>query len=151
MYLKRQDMIDIIISAFNDYFYKSAINKRLVFGFNISPLTSYDCTSLNSFVKELDNKMIDEVDFYSFMLIDNFDQCISRLLYVAGKWKELCFFQMLIMDDIKNDIVTIDYSTVFTTTIYVYFRYDSKTVKMCVDDEKIAIKIETITMQEKEF
>lgn len=151
MYLKRQDMIDIIISAFNDYCYKSAINKRLVFGFITSPLTSYDCTSLNSFVKELDNKMLDEVDFYSFMLIDNFDRRISRLLYVAGKWMELCFYNMLIMNDIKNDIVIIDYSTVFTTTAYVYFRYDSKTIKMCVDDEKIGIKIETITMQEKEF
>ena len=58
---------------------------------------------------------------------------------------------MLIMNDIKNDIVTIDCSTAFTTTMYVYFRYDSKMIKMCVDDEKIGIKIETNTIQEKEF
>lgn len=151
MYLKRHDMIANIISAFNDYGYKSAINKRLCFGFNIAPLSYSDCIALNSVVKELDNNMLYEVDFYPSMFIDSFDLSISRLLYVSGRWIELCFYNMLIMDDIKNDIVTIDYSTVFTTTIYVYFRHDSKTVKMCVDDEKIGIKIEIITMQEKEF
>lgn len=151
MYLKRQDMIAFIINGFNDYGYKSAINKRLCFGFNISPLTYADCISLNSVVKELDNNMLDEVEFYPSMFIDSFDLCISRLLYVSGRWIELCFYNFLIMNDIKNDIVNIDYSTVFTTTIYAYFRYDSKMVKMCVDDEKIGIKIETITIQEREF
>ena len=151
MHLKRKDMIVFIIGAFNDYGYKSAINKRLGFGFNISPLTYSDCISLNSVVKELDNKMLYEVEFYPSMFIDSFDLCICRLLYVSGRWIELCFYNMLIMNDIKNDIVNIDYSTAFTTTIFVYFRYDSKTIKMCVDDEKIGIKIETYTIQEKEF
>ena len=144
-------MIVFIIGAFNDYGYKSAINKRLSFGFIIAPLTYADCIALNSVVKELDNKMLNEVEFYPSMFIDSFDQCICRLLYVSGRWIELCFYNMLIMNDIKNDIVNVDYSTTFTTTIYVYFRYDSKMVKMCVDDEKIAIKIETNTIQEKEF
>ena len=151
MRLKRQDMIAFIINGFNDYGYKSAINKRLGFGFNISPLTCSDCISLNSVVKELDNKMLYEVEFYPSMFIDNFDLCICRLLYVSGRWIELCIYNMLIMNDIKNDTVNIDYSTAFTTTIYVYFRYDSKMIKMCVDDEKIGIKIETNTIQEKEF
>ena len=151
MRLKRKDMIVFIIGAFNDYGYKSAINKRLGFGFNISPLTYSDCISLNSVVKELDNKMLDEVEFYPSMFIDSFDLCICRLLYVSGRWIELCFYNFLIINDIKNDIVSIDYSTAFTTTIFVYFRYDSKMVNMCVDDEKIGITIETINIQEKEF
>ena len=151
MRLKRQDMIDFIRNGFNDYGYKSAINKRLGFGFNISPLTYSDCISLNSVVKELDNKMLDEVEFYPSMFIDSFDLCICRLLYVSGRWIELCFYNFLIINDIKNDIVSIDYSTAFTTTIFVYFRYDSKMVNMCVDDEKIGITIETINIQEKEF
>ena len=151
MHLKRKDMIVFIIGAFNDYGYKSAINKRLYFGFNVSSLTYTDCSSLNSVVKELDNHMLDKVDFYPSMPIDNFDQCLCRLLYVSGRWLELCFYNMLIMNDIKNEIVTIDYSTTFTTTIYVYFRYDSKMIKMRVDDEKIGIEIEINTIQEKEF
>lgn len=151
MYLKRQDMIGIVISAFNDYGYKSAINKRIGIGFNISSLTYADCISLNRVVKELENNMLDEVDFYPSMFIDSFDLCICRLLYVSGRWIELCFYNFLIMNDIKNDIVNVDYSTAFTTTMYVYFRYDSKMVKMCVDDEKIGIKIETNTIQEREF
>ena len=151
MHLTKNDMIDCVKEVFEDYGYKSAINKRLCFGFIIAPLTYADCNSLNSVVKELDNHMLDKVDFYPSMPIENFDQCLCRLLYVSGRWIELCFYNMLIMNDIKNDIVTIDYSTAFTTTIYVYFRYDSKTIKMCVDDEKIGIKIETYTIQEKEF
>lgn len=151
MHLKRKDMIDIIISAFNDYGYKSAIYKRLGFGFNIRSLTYADCTALNSVVKELDNHMLHVVDFDPIMTTDNFDQCICRLLYVSGRWIELCFYNMLIMNDIKDDIVNIDYSPEFTTTIFVYFRYGSKNVYMCVDDEKIGITIETITIQEKEF
>ena len=151
MRLNRKDMIVFIIGAFNDYGYKSAINKRLCFGFIIAPLTYADCNSLNSVVKELDNHMLDKVDFYPSMSIDNFDQCLCRLLYVSGRWIEICFYNMLIMNDIKNDIVTIDYSTAFTTTIYVYFRYESKMIKMRVDDEKIGIEIEINTIQEKEF
>ena len=151
MRLKRKDMIVFIIGAFNDYGYKSAINKRLCFDFIIAPLTYADCNSLNSVVKELDNHMLYGVDFEPIMTKYTFDKRICRLLYVSGRWIELCFYNMLIMNDIKNDIVTIDYSTAFTTTIDVYFRYDSKMVKMCVDDEKIGIKIETNTIQEKEF
>lgn len=151
MHLTKQDMIDCVKEVFEDNGYKSAIIKRLWFGFNKTLLNYSDCYSLNSVVKELDNHMLHAVDFDPIMTIDSFDLCICRLLYVSGRWIELCFYNMLIMNDIKNDIVTIDYSTVFTTTIYVYFRYDSTTIKMCVDDEKIGIKIETITMQEKEF
>ena len=151
MRLTRKDMIDFITTGFNDYGYKSAIKNRMVFGNNIFPLTYADCIALNSVVKELDNPMLYEVDFVPIMTTDKFDLCICRLLYVSGRWIELCFYNMLIMNDIKNDIVNIDYSTVFTTTIFVYFRYGSKMVNMCVDDEKIGITIETINIQEKEF
>ncbi len=149
MYLKRQDMIDIIISAFNDYCYKSAINKRLVFGFITSPLTSYDCTSLNSFVKELDNKMLDEVDFYSSMLIDNFDRCIRRLLYVAGKWKELCFYQFLIND--TSDLFYVNISNECETHIIVFFSTNDSNISMGIDDQKVGIKIVKTIYTEKEF
>ena len=151
MRLTRKDMIVFIMNGFNDYGYKSAINKRLYFGFNIASLTYTDCASLNSVVKELDNNMLHAVDFDTIMTTDNFDQCICRFLYVSGRWIDLCFYNLLIMNDIKDDIVSIDYSTEFTTTIFVYFRYGSKMVNMCVDDEKIGITIETINIQEKEF
>ena len=151
MHLTKQDMIDCVKDVFEDYGYKRAINKRLCFGFNISSLTYADCTALNSVVKELDNPMLHTVVFDPIMTIDNFDISICRLLYVAGRWIELCFYNMLIMNDINNEIVTINYSTVLTTTTYVYFRYGYKIVNMCVDDEKIGIKIEINTIEEKEF
>lgn len=149
MYLKRQDMIDIIIKAFNDYGYKSAINKRLGFGFNISPLTYADCTSLNSVVKELDNNMLDEIYFDLIMTTDNFDQCISRLLYVAGKWKELCSYNMLIND--MSDLFYVNISYESETLINVIFATKDFNIGMAVDDQKIGIKIVKTINTEKEF
>ena len=149
MHLKRKDMIVFIIGAFNDYGYKSAINKRLCFGFIIAPLTYADCNSLNSVVKELDNHMLDKVDFYPSMLIDNFDLCISRLLYVAGKWEKLCFYHMLI-----NDTSNLFYENICNeceTHINVFFTTKDSNILMVVDDQKVGIKIVRTLKTEKEF
>ena len=149
MYLRRKDMIDIIIRAFNDSGYKSAINKRLGFGFNIAPLTCSDCTSLNSIVKELDNKMLDEVNFYPSMPIDNFDVCISRLLYVAGKWEKLCFYQML-----PNDTSDLFYENICNeceTHIYVFLTTKDSNILMYVDEQKVGIKMVRTIKKEMEF
>ena len=149
MYLRRQDMINIILRAFNDNGYKSAINKRLVFGFNRYSLTCSDCTSLNSIVKELDNNMLDEVDFYPSMSIDNFDLCISRLLYVAGKWEKLCFYQMLI-----NDTSNLYYENICNeceTHINVFFTTKDSHILMAVDDQKVGIKMVRTRKMEMEF
>ena len=119
------------------------------FGFNISPLTYADCTSLNSVVKELDNHMLNEVDFDPIMTTDNFDLCISRLLYVAGKWKKLCYYQLLIND--KSDLFYANICYLSETLINVIFASKDSNFGMSVDDQKVGIKmVRTITM-EKEF
>ena len=150
MYLKRKDMIVFIIGAFNDYGYKSAINKRLGFGFNISPLTYADCTSLNSVVKELDNHMLDEIDFDLIMSKDNFDQSICRLLYVAGKWKELCFYQVLINETYDSFYVNICNECETNIEVFFITNKDS-TIGMTVDDQKVGIIILQTIYTEKEF
>lgn len=148
MYLRRQDMINSILRAFNDNGYKRAINKRLVFGFNRYSLTYSDCTSLNSIVKELDNKMLDKVDFNPIMPTDNFDLCICRLLYVSGHWEELCHYIMLITNFLKEcDYIITESETEF---FIVYLRQFMKT-EIYVDCQKIGIIIKTIIEQEKEF
>lgn len=149
MYLIRQDMIAIIMRVFNEYGYKNAINTRLGFCFNISQLTSYDCTALNSIVKELDNKMLDEVYFYLGMSIDNFDNYIRRLLYVAGKWKELCFYQFLIND--TSDLFYVSIYNECETHINVFFTTKDSNICMAVDDQKVGIKIVRSIKKEKEF
>lgn len=149
MYLSRQDMINLVIETFNNSCFTIAINKRLGFGFNISPLNGYECTSLNSIVKELDNKMLDEVDFYPDIPIDNFDLCISRLLYVAGKWEELCFYQMLL-----NDTSTLFYVNICNeceTHINVFFTTKNTNIGMSVDDQKVGIKMARLIKMEMEF
>ena len=151
MYLSREEMIYQVSDTFINDEYKKVIFKRLFNSFAITPLNSKNCKVLNEIVNHFNNPMLNEVYFERTMSEKVFDNYLSRLLYVSGCWIELCFYNMLIMNDIKNDIVNIDYSTAFTTTIYVYFRYNDNTVKMCVDDEKIGIKIETNTIQEKDF
>ena len=148
MHLKRQDMIAFIINGFNDYGYKSAINKRLGFGFNIAPLTYADCIALNSVVKELDNHMLDKVDFHPIMTIDNFDLCICRLLYVSGHWEELCHYIMLIKESIKDCDYLIEETE--TEFIIAYIRNFMITI-IYVDCQKIGVRIITIIPQEKEF
>ena len=149
MFVKRQDMIANIISSFNHYGYKSAINKRLGFGLNIAPLTYADCISLNSVVKELDNHMLNAVDFDPIMTTDNFDLCISRLLYVAGKWKELCFYQLLINETSDLFYANICYES--ETLINVIFATKDSNIGMVVDDQKVGIKMVRTINMEKEF
>lgn len=148
MHLTKQDMIDYVKEVFEDYGYRSAINKRLGFGFNISSLTYADCTSLNSVVKELDNHMLDEVDFDISMSKDNFDLCICRLLYVSGHWEELCHYIMLI----NGSLTDCDYLIAESETEFfiVYLRNFLKTT-IYVDCQKIGVIIKTIIEQEKEF
>ena len=148
MDITRQDMIDIIKNAFEDYDYKSVINKRLGFGFNISPLTFAECISLNGVVKELDSNMLYDVEFYPSMFIDNFDQCICRLLYVSGHWEELCHYIMLIKESIKYCDYLIEESE--TEFIIAYIRNFMITI-IYVDCQKIGVRIITIIPQEKEF
>ena len=149
MYLNRKDMINRIIETFKNSGFKRPINKRLCFGFNKSPLNFSDCTVLNSIVKELDNKMLDEVYFYLGMPIDNFDLCISRLLYVAGKWEELCFYKMLVDD--KSDLFYVNICNECETHINVFFTTKDSNICMAVDDQKVGIKIVRSIKMEKEF
>ena len=149
MYLTKQDMIDCVKGVFEDYGYKSAINKRFGIGFNIFPLTYADCTALNSVVKELDNPMLDAVNFDPIMTTDNFDLCICRLLYVVGKWKELCFYQVLINEN--YDLFYVNICNESETQINAFFTTQDSNIGMAVDDQKVGIKIVKTKHTEKEF
>ena len=130
MYITRQDMIDRVNNAFSEYGYRSYIDKRLGFGLGICPLTTIECEDLNDVVKLIDSIMLINVHFEPSMAFDEFSRCISRLLYVAGKWIELCFYQLLI-----NDISGLFYVNICMT----------------VDDQKVGIKIVKTKNTEKEF
>lgn len=149
MHFKRQDIINIIIRAFNDYGYKRAINKRLAFGFNRYSLTCSDCTSLNSIVKQLDNKMLDEVEFYPSMTTNNFDRSISCLLYVSGNWKELCFYELLINN--TSDSYYVKICNESETNIIVFFSTNYYNICMEVDDQKFGVTSVKTIYNQKEF
>lgn len=93
--------------------------------------------------------MLDEVDFDPSISLDNFDICISRLLYVAGKWEKLCFYQMLI-----NDTSNLFYENICNeceTKINVFFTTKDSNILMVVDDQKVGIKMVRTIKMEMEF
>ena len=151
MYLTRSDMIEKVKEAFLDDEYKSAINKRLVLGFSIDSLNSSDCRVLNWIVDDLESPMLIYVVFSASMSSDLFDTYISRLLYVSGKWVELCFYQMLISHEFKECKIEINFDNGKETVVAVYFAFDFISVIMGVDDQKTSIRITTDSIQEKEF
>ena len=149
MYITRQDMIDRVNNAFSEYGYRSYIDKRLGFGLGICPLTTIECEDLNDVVKLIDSIMLINVHFEPSMAFDEFSRCISRLLYVAGKWIELCFYQLLI-----NDISGLFYVNICIeceTHIIVFFSTKDYNICMGVDDEKVGIKMVRTIKIEKEF
>ena len=149
MYITRQDMIDRVNNAFSEYGYRSYIDKRLGFGLGICPLTTIECEDLNDVVKLIDSIMLINVHFEPSMAFDEFSRCISRLLYVAGKWIELCFYQLLI-----NDISGLFYVNICNeceTNINVFFTTKDSNICMGVDDQKVGIKMVRTIKMEKEF
>lgn len=149
MYVTRQAMIDFVNNVFEEYDYKGDISKRLNVRNNTTQLTYNDCISLNDIVKKLDSQMLNEVDFDLFMTIENLDNSICRLLYVMGKWTELCFYQMLIND--TSDVFYVNICNNCETHINVFFTTDVANIGMAVDDQKVGIKIATTIKTEKEF
>ena len=149
MYITRQDMIDRVNNAFSEYGYRSYIDKRLGFGLGICPLTTIECEDLNDVVKLIDSIMLINVHFEPSMAFDEFSRCISRLLYVAGKWLELCFYQLLI-----NDISGLFYVNICNeceTHINVFFTTKDSNICMGVDDQKVGIKMVRTIKMGKEF
>ena len=149
MYITRQDMIDRVNNAFSEYGYRSYIDKRLGLGLGICPLTTIECEDLNDVVKLIDSIMLINVHFEPSMAFDEFSRCISRLLYVAGKWIELCFYQLLIND--ISDLFYFNISYESETLINVIFATKDSNIGMVVDDQKIGIKIVKTINTEKEF
>ena len=149
MYITRQDMIDRVNNAFSEYGYRSYIDKRLGFGLGICPLTTLECEDLNDVVKLLDSIMLINVHFEPSMEFEEFSRYISRLLYVAGKWIELCFYQLLIND--TSNLFSENICNECETHINVFITTKDSNILMAVDDQKVGIKIVKTKNTEKEF
>ena len=149
MYLTRNEMIENVKQAFLDYGYKSAVDKRLGFGFSIAHLTTSDCRALNCIVENFDNPMLTKVVFVSSMSESKVDDLICRLLYVSGNWIELCYYQMLIKDAYNLYYFNVCNKT--ETHITVFFTTKDSNIGMSVDDQKVGIKLVTTIKEEKEF
>lgn len=105
--------------------------------------------SLNAIVESINNIMLTNVHFEPAMSVESFSRCISRLLYVAGKWTELCFYQMLIND--TSDLFYVNICNNCETHINVFFTTKDSNIGMAVDDQKVGIKIVSTIKTEKEF
>lgn len=149
MYLSRKEMIYQVSSAFINDEYKKAIGKRLFNSFAITPLNIKNCKGLNEIVNLFNNPMLIQVYFEWTMSEKVFDNYISRLLYVSGKWVKLCYYQMLIND--TSNLFYVNICNESETHIDVFFTTKDSNILMVVDDQKVGIKMVRTIKMEMEF
>ena len=148
MRLTKNKLIDIVSGTFNDPQFKIAINKRFIFGLNANPLKSDQVFALNFLIRQIDNPMLYGYEFSCDMFEYTFDKYMYRLLYVSGKWESLFHYYLLANFDFNK--CKMHYKELETFAYIIYF-FNNMALRIHVDDQKMSIKIEQISYQEKEF
>ena len=147
MHLTRNEMIDKVSNVFNSQ-YRVSMNKRFIFSFDADPLKAEQIYDLNLIARNLDSQMLKDTVFSIDMSSELFDTYISRLLYVAGEWESLCHYNLLADFSFENCKFYCIYTETLTKITYFF---NNMVLRMQVDEQKIAIKLEKIISEEKEF
>ena len=93
-YCTRADLKHMVSNAFNNISYTNIVNDRLINGYFVCAKL-YDIEELNKLLSKLDSPVVTGKEFYLGMGTEEFDRLISRMLYIAKKWVELCHYTLL--------------------------------------------------------
>ena len=93
-YCTRADLKHIVLNAFNNISYTNMVADRLINGYFVGAKL-YDIEELNKLLSKLDNPVVTGKEFHLGMVTEEFDRLISRMLYIAKKWVELCHYTLL--------------------------------------------------------
>ena len=93
-YCTRADLKYIVLNAFNNISYTNMVADRLINGYFVGAKL-YDIEELNKLLSKLDSTVVTGKGFHLGMGTDEFDRLISRMLYIAKKWVELCHYTLL--------------------------------------------------------
>ena len=93
-YCTRADLKNIVLNAFNNISYTNIVTDRLINGYFVGAKL-YDIDELNKLLSKLDSPVVTGKEFHLGMGTEEFDRLISRMLYIAKKWVELCHYILL--------------------------------------------------------
>ena len=93
-YCTRADLKNIVLNAFNNISYTNIVTDRLINGYFVGAKL-YDIDELNKLLSKLDSPVVTGKEFHLGMDTEEFDRLISRMLYIATKWVELCHYILL--------------------------------------------------------
>ena len=93
-YCTRADLKNIVSNAFNNISYTNMVADRLINRYFVGAKL-YDIEELNKLLSKLDNPVVTGKEFHLGMVTEEFDRLISRMLYIAKKWVELCHYTLL--------------------------------------------------------
>ena len=93
-YCTRADLKHMVSNAFNNISYTNIVNDRLINGYFVCAKL-YDIEELNKLLSKLDSPVVKGKEFHLGMVTEEFDRLISRMLYIAKKWVELCHYILL--------------------------------------------------------
>ena len=100
-YCKRADLKHMVLNAFNNISYTNIVNDRLTNGYFVGAKL-YDIEELNKLLSKLDSTVVTGKEFHLGMVTEEFDRLISRMLYIAKKWVELCHYTLLTTTGVKR-------------------------------------------------
>ena len=146
-YCTRADLKHIVSNAFNNISYTNMVDDRLINGYFVGAKL-YDIEELNKLLSKLDNLVVTGKEFHLDMGTEEFDRLISRMLYIAKKWAELCHYTLLTttgaqrvnyMYEVIEDRFEMTYATNYMDMV------------MTLNNKRMSIKMVTRFEQRREF
>ena len=146
-YCTRVDLKHMVSNAFNNISYTNMVADRLINGYFVGAKL-YDIEELNKLLTKLDSTVVVGEAFHLGMLTEEFDRLISRMLYIAKKWEELCHYTLLTSTEVQTVYyiyeVTEDRFEMTYTTNYM-------DIAMTLNNNRMAIKTVAKIKQIREF
>ena len=100
-YFTRAELKYIVSNAFNNISYTNMVADRLMNGYFVGAKL-YDIDELNKLLSKLDSPVVTGKEFHLGMYTEEFDRLISRMLYIAKKWVEICNSTLLTTTEVQR-------------------------------------------------
>ena len=146
-YCTRADLKHIVSNAFNNISYTNMVADRLINGYFVGAKL-YDIEELNKLLTKLDSTVVTGEAFHLGMLTEELDRLISRMLYIAKKWVELCHYTLLTSTGVQTVYYIYEVTEGRFEMTYVTNYID---IAMTLNNNRMAIKTVARIEQIKEF
>ena len=146
-YCTRADLKHIVSNAFNNISYTNMVADRLINGYFVGDKL-YDIEELNKLLSKLDSPVVTGKEFHLCMGTEEFDRSISRMLYIAKKWVELCHYTLLTTTEVQR--VNYMYE-VIEDRFEMTYATNYMDMAMILNNKRMAIKTVTRIENRREF